>query len=865
MRLGHASMLPTLLVLAATAAFAQPVDTLRNGGFEKGLASWSAKAWRGKATADVDATLAKSGTRSLRMVGRAAPDTAVASQSVRCLWHKPGATAHLAGWWRGEGLVGTGGRVVVRYLGPGGKKLRDDSPITANGTFGWKRFAQTLRPPVKCTTIQVFLEIWESKGTVWFDDLSLTQEIPSVDVTKIRTGTGGNAPIRVAVYDGDAAGGTTYGETGILDALKNADGIAAKRVTALLLPVLFDFDVLVLPDAHGIGLTPLSDFAGHQIGVGTDWRANVLAFVAAGGGLLLTHDGVGGRLAFDPPLFPNVSHHSRRVVSRKVARVVPHAVTQGIKPFDHAFTDHMACDAGKDGTPILWNGQGDVLGVAWDGNGKPNAGGRVVATGIAIGLTAGDKEAAPTGAERRLLLNALRWLAKGQGQPRIQCISPRVAKVNESDECPTFQLTTIARAGKLAAQQIAVRLVDAAGKEIARHTFALPASEAGTSSATWAIDTSKLPDGTLRLVTADQATTELATLHLALQWERRADALPRAQFKWSSVNCHGPGGLKTPEDCVEMVRHTKAMGIDCLLFDGKTPSGHIYYRSTVGRPAAITEKFDPLEVTAKACKAAGIQILVQFCTFGENKNTVWVADHPDWVSVNPGESPDYRKHGHVFGCPDRPEVRAYELALIREIVTRYPVDGISFDYIRYKNDRACYCEYSERTLKDYMARHPGLSLEQARAKRASETIIGFTWDVRRLCDRVRPGLLLHGYTHPVWANEFPLDFHSQRASAHGKDPARGGQWSLERVFKAAKHNVDIARAALAFPVAAPMADTAYTAWAKSPERFRRELRLIREAGAEAVMLYPYSTLRARPELRKMIAEEFGGDPEAAAR
>ena len=82
---------------------------------------------------------------------------ALLHQTVKCLWHKQGATARLSGWWRGEGLVGTGGRIVVRYLGPGGAKLRDDAPLTANGTFGWKPFAHTLKPPATCGALQVFL------------------------------------------------------------------------------------------------------------------------------------------------------------------------------------------------------------------------------------------------------------------------------------------------------------------------------------------------------------------------------------------------------------------------------------------------------------------------------------------------------------------------------------------------------------------------------------------------------------------------------------------------------------------------------------------------------------------------------------
>lgn len=56
--------------------------------------------------------------------------------------------------------------------------------------------------------------------------------------------------------------------------------------------------------------------------------------------------------------------------------------------------------------------------------------------------------------------------------------------------------------------------------------------------------------------------------------------------------------------------------------------------------------------------------------------------------------------------------------------------------------------------------------------------------------------------------------------------------------------------------AAPMADTGYVPYQKPPERFRRELRLIGHAGAPAVMIYLYSTLRQSPELREVIAEEL---------
>jgi hypothetical protein len=186
----------------------------------------------------------------------------------------------------------------------------------------------------------------------------------------------------------------------------------------------------------------------------------------------------------------------------------------------------------------------------------------------------------------------------------------------------------------------------------------------------------------------------------------------------------------------------------------------------------------------------------------------------------------------------------------------YDIDGISFDYIRYKNDRYCVCPHSEHKFAEYRAAHPELSEAQARAAMAEQSIVSFTWEVRELLDEVKPNAILHGYCHPAWANKFPLQYLSFRASAHGADPSRGGEWPLEKVYEQAKRNVDLADDHVEFMKAAPMADTAYRAYAKSPERYRRELRLINHAGADAVMIYLYSTLRYEPSLREAIAVEL---------
>ena len=45
-------------------------------------------------------------------------------------------------------------------------------------------------------------------------------------------------------------------------------------------------------------------------------------------------------------------------------------------------------------------------------------------------------------------------------------------------------------------------------------------------------------------------------------------------------------------------------------------------------------------------------------------------------------------------CPSHPENVAYELASIREIVERYPVNGIHLDYVRYPSSGFCFSPVS---------------------------------------------------------------------------------------------------------------------------------------------------------------------------
>ncbi len=140
-----------------------------------------------------------------------------------------------------------------------------------------------------------------------------------------------------------------------------------------------------------------------------------------------------------------------------------------------------------------------------------------------------------------------------------------------------------------------------------------------------------------------------------------------------------------------------------LLFVQVRGRGDAYYRSTLepegsslARPIA---EFDPFDYFLRRCHDAGIAVhawVNVFLVWSDGGRTPppghIVAEHPDWLvsssyGVRMDERPveDWLEQGHTgyFVSPARRDVREFTTRVIQEIATRYPVDGIHLDYIRY--------------------------------------------------------------------------------------------------------------------------------------------------------------------------------------
>ncbi len=184
-----------------------------------------------------------------------------------------------------------------------------------------------------------------------------------------------------------------YGGPPILQALQEVPGLQVKPVYLLSAEMLAPCEVFVLPQPKSPGVLNKAADALRQ-------------FVQRGGGLYLTHDAVGARDM--TALFPAaVSGHE--VVNARAwqfaAKSPIKAELPAGKTFQHTFYDRIPLRVADASVVVATTDDGQPL-VAALTVGR----GRVVANGMALGLTDGNRDCPPSEPERKLLIACVKWL-----------------------------------------------------------------------------------------------------------------------------------------------------------------------------------------------------------------------------------------------------------------------------------------------------------------------------------------------------------------------------------------------------------------------------------------------------------------------
>ncbi|MGM3304621.1 family 10 glycosylhydrolase [Anabaena sp. WFMT] len=147
---------------------------------------------------------------------------------------------------------------------------------------------------------------------------------------------------------------------------------------------------------------------------------------------------------------------------------------------------------------------------------------------------------------------------------------------------------------------------------------------------------------------------------------------------------------------VQIFDRLSQAGINTIFFETVNAGYTIYPSQVAPQQNPLIKDWDPLAVAVKLAHARGMELHAWVWTFaaGNRPHNEIINVSPDYpgpvLAANPNWA-NYDQRGQMipsgqtkpFLDPANPEVRQYLLKLYEEIVTRYQVDGLHLDYIRY--------------------------------------------------------------------------------------------------------------------------------------------------------------------------------------
>lgn len=210
-----------------------------------------------------------------------------------------------------------------------------------------------------------------------------------------------------------------------------------------------------------------------------------------------------------------------------------------------------------------------------------------------------------------------------------------------------------------------------------------------------------------------------------------------------------------------------AAGINTVFFETVNAGYPIYPSQVAPEQNPLTRHWDPLAEAVDLAHERGMELHAWVWTFAAGNqvhNAILnqpssysgpiLAAHSDWANydnrgyrIPPGQT-------KPFLDPANPEVRAYLLNLFQEIVTRYDVDGLQLDYIRYpfQDPRpgghtygygmAARQQFHRLTGIDPITLSPGQPQWQQWTEFRTEQINSFVADVAKLVHDLKPELIL---------------------------------------------------------------------------------------------------------------------------
>ena len=167
-------------------------------------------------------------------------------------------------------------------------------------------------------------------------------------------------------------------------------------------------------------------------------------------------------------------------------------------------------------------------------------------------------------------------------------------------------------------------------------------------------------------------------------------AAEKPEFRAMWVSSYGPrADVITPEGIDLLIEHAKLANLNALVVQVRKTGDALYKSDYEPRAENLAlPDFDPLDYTIKRAHAAGLEV------------HAWLNTHKVWAGETPPESPDHPFNKHpewINKCitgrldkmgpyaldPGIREAQQHIFNVYMDVVKKYDIDGIHFDYVRY--------------------------------------------------------------------------------------------------------------------------------------------------------------------------------------
>ena len=226
----------------------------------------------------------------------------------------------------------------------------------------------------------------------------------------------------------------------------------------------------------------------------------------------------------------------------------------------------------------------------------------------------------------------------------------------------------------------------------------------------------------------------LLFLCLLSAWPLSASAQPKHEVRaawittaygldWPHTRATSAASQKRQKaELIKMLDKLQAAHFNTILFQART-RGDVLYRSDIEpMNAVLTGKtdgdpgYDPLAFAVEECHKRGMECHAWMVTLPlGNRKHVQSLGKQSVTKRHPDICLTYRKHYYLNA--GHPKTKEYLMSLVREVVQRYDVDGVHFDFLRYPDKARRFPD-----AYDYRKRSNGRSLAQWRRDNLTEIL-----------------------------------------------------------------------------------------------------------------------------------------------